>query len=111
MTTFQNNGKLKLLIIVGTRPEIIRLAAVINRCREYFDCILAHTGQNRRQTESHPSSLEDGRGAKEEGDKSITEGLNFGKLSCHIPSIRDKNLEVTTAKIMSDKLWHNLRHK
>ena len=46
MTTFQNNGKLKLIIIVGTRPEIIRLAAVINRCREYFDCILAHTGQN-----------------------------------------------------------------
>ena len=46
MTTFQNNGKLKLLIIVGTRPEIIRLAAVINKCREYFDCILAHTGQN-----------------------------------------------------------------
>ncbi len=44
--TFQNNGKLKLLIIVGTRPEIIRLAAVINKCRKYFDCILAHTGQN-----------------------------------------------------------------
>ena len=43
---FQNNGKLKLLIIVGTRPEIIRLAAVINKCRKYFDCILAHTGQN-----------------------------------------------------------------
>ena len=43
---FQNNGKLKLLIIVGTRPEIIRLAAVISKCREYFDCILAHTGQN-----------------------------------------------------------------
>lgn len=43
---FQDNGKLKLLIIVGTRPEIIRLAAVINKCREYFDCILAHTGQN-----------------------------------------------------------------
>ena len=43
---FQNNGKLKLLIIVGTRPEIIRLAAVINKCRLYFDCILAHTGQN-----------------------------------------------------------------
>ena len=43
---FQNNGKLKLLIIVGTRPEIIRLAAVINKCRTYFDCILAHTGQN-----------------------------------------------------------------
>ncbi len=40
------NGKLKLLIIVGTRPEIIRLAAVINKCRKYFDCILAHTGQN-----------------------------------------------------------------
>ncbi len=43
---FQNNGKLKLLIIVGTRPEIIRLAAVITKCRKYFDCILAHTGQN-----------------------------------------------------------------
>ncbi len=43
---FQDNGKLKLLIIVGTRPEIIRLAAVINKCREYFDCVLAHTGQN-----------------------------------------------------------------
>ncbi len=43
---WQNNGKLKLLIIVGTRPEIIRLAAVINKCRTYFDCILAHTGQN-----------------------------------------------------------------
>jgi len=46
MTQFKNNGKLKLLIIVGTRPEIIRLAAVINKCRKYFDCILAHTGQN-----------------------------------------------------------------
>ena len=44
--TFANNGKLKLLIIVGTRPEIIRLAAVINKCRQYFDTILAHTGQN-----------------------------------------------------------------
>ena len=43
---FKNNGKLKLLIIVGTRPEIIRLAAVISKCRRYFDCILAHTGQN-----------------------------------------------------------------
>ena len=43
---FQNDGKLKLLIIVGTRPEIIRLAAVIQKCRRYFDCILAHTGQN-----------------------------------------------------------------
>ena len=46
MAKFKNNGKLKLLIIVGTRPEIIRLAAVINKCREYFDCLLAHTGQN-----------------------------------------------------------------
>lgn len=46
MASFKNNGKLKLLIIVGTRPEIIRLAAVINKCRTYFDCILAHTGQN-----------------------------------------------------------------
>ena len=44
--SFQNNGKLKLLIIVGTRPEIIRLSAVITKCRQYFDCILAHTGQN-----------------------------------------------------------------
>ncbi len=43
---FQDNGKLKLLIIVGTRPEIIRLAAVNTKCRKYFDCILAHTGQN-----------------------------------------------------------------
>lgn len=43
---FENNGKLKLLIIVGTRPEIIRLAAVINKCRQYFDTVLAHTGQN-----------------------------------------------------------------
>lgn len=43
---FRDNGKLKLLIIVGTRPEIIRLSAVINKCRIYFDCILAHTGQN-----------------------------------------------------------------
>jgi len=46
MASFQNNGKLKLLIIVGTRPEIIRLSAVINKCRKYFDTILAHTGQN-----------------------------------------------------------------
>ena len=46
MAAFKNNGKLKLLIIVGTRPEIIRLSAVINKCREYFDVILAHTGQN-----------------------------------------------------------------
>lgn len=43
---FKNNGKLKLLIIVGTRPEIIRLSAVIKACRKYFDCLLAHTGQN-----------------------------------------------------------------
>ena len=43
---FANNGKLKLLVIVGTRPEIIRLAAVIDKCRKYFDTILAHTGQN-----------------------------------------------------------------
>ncbi|MBQ5601349.1 MAG: UDP-N-acetyl glucosamine 2-epimerase [Clostridia bacterium] len=44
--SFKNNGKLKLLIIVGTRPEIIRLSAVITKCRKYFDVILAHTGQN-----------------------------------------------------------------
>ena len=44
--SFENNGKLKLLIIVGTRPEIIRLSAVIGKCRKYFDCVLAHTGQN-----------------------------------------------------------------
>ena len=46
MASFQNNGKLKLLIIVGTRPEIIRLSAVINKCCQYFDTLLAHTGQN-----------------------------------------------------------------
>ncbi len=46
MASFKNNGKLKLLIIVGTRPEIIRLAEVIKKCRKYFDCLLAHTGQN-----------------------------------------------------------------
>ena len=46
MASFKNNGKLKLLIIAGTRPEIIRLSAVIGKCRKYFDCILAHTGQN-----------------------------------------------------------------
>lgn len=43
---FQNNGKLKLLIIVGTRPEIIRLSVIVEKCRRYFDCILVHTGQN-----------------------------------------------------------------
>lgn len=43
---FKDDGRLKLLIIVGTRPEIIRLAAVIKKCRKYFDCVLAHTGQN-----------------------------------------------------------------
>lgn len=46
MAGFKNNGKIKLLIIVGTRPEIIRLTAVINKCRQYFDVVLAHTGQN-----------------------------------------------------------------
>ena len=46
MAAFQNNGKLKLLIIVGTRPEIIRLSAVITKCRKYFDTLLAHPGQN-----------------------------------------------------------------
>ena len=46
MADWKNNGRLKLLIIVGTRPEIIRLAAVIKKCRKYFDTILAHTGQN-----------------------------------------------------------------
>ena len=46
MKHFKDDGKLKLLIIVGTRPEIIRLAAVIKKCRKYFDCLLAHTGQN-----------------------------------------------------------------
>ena len=50
MATWKNNGKLKLLIIVGTRPEIIRLAAVIKKCRVYFDTILAHTGQNYQET-------------------------------------------------------------
>ena len=45
-TGFENNGKLKLMIIVGTRPEIIRLSAVIRKCRQYFDTLLVHTGQN-----------------------------------------------------------------
>ena len=44
--SFKDDGRLKLLIIVGTRPEIIRLSAVIRKCRRYFDCVLAHTGQN-----------------------------------------------------------------
>ena len=43
---WQNNGKIRLMIIVGTRPEIIRLAAVIKKCRKYFDTLLVHTGQN-----------------------------------------------------------------
>ena len=43
---WKNNGKLKLLIIVGTRPEVIRLSEVIKKCRKYFDTILCHTGQN-----------------------------------------------------------------
>ena len=46
MAEWKEDGKLKLLIIVGTRPEIIRLAAVIKKCRTYFDTLLAHTGQN-----------------------------------------------------------------
>ena len=46
MAEFKNNGKLKLMIIVGTRPEIIRLSAVIKKCRQYFDMMLVHTGQN-----------------------------------------------------------------
>ena len=78
---FANDGRLKLLIIVGTRPEIIRLAATINKCRKYFDVILAHTGQNydynlngvffkdlqlvsvghRRQTPPHPHLPHGGR--------------------------------------------------
>ena len=53
---FQNNGKLKLLIIVGTRPEIIRLSAVIDKCRKYFDCILAHTGRTTTTTSTAFSS-------------------------------------------------------
>ena len=46
MVTWKNNGKLKLAIIVGTRPEIIRLSATMNKCREFFDTLLIHTGQN-----------------------------------------------------------------
>ena len=53
---FKENGKLKLLIIVGTRPEIIRLAAVINKCRQYFDCLLAHTGQNYDVSDLSPAT-------------------------------------------------------
>ena len=44
--SWRNNGKIKLMIIVGTRPEVIRLSAVIKKCREYFDTVLVHTGQN-----------------------------------------------------------------
>ncbi|MCR4615380.1 MAG: UDP-N-acetyl glucosamine 2-epimerase [Clostridiales bacterium] len=44
--SFRNDGKIKLLIIVGTRPEVIRLSSIIKKCRQYFDCLLAHTGQN-----------------------------------------------------------------
>ena len=44
--SFRNDGRLKLLIIVGTRPEVIRLSEVIKKCRRHFDCLLAHTGQN-----------------------------------------------------------------
>lgn len=43
---FKDDGRLKLLIIVGTRPEVIRLSEVIKKCRRHFDCLLAHTGQN-----------------------------------------------------------------
>ena len=50
---FKNNGKLKLMIIVGTRPEIIRLSATINKCRDYFDTLLVHTGQNYDYTLNH----------------------------------------------------------
>lgn len=46
MVRFKNDGRLKLLIIVGTRPEVIRLSEVIKKCRRHFDCLLAHTGQN-----------------------------------------------------------------
>ena len=46
VSPFKDNGKIKLLIVVGTRPEVIRLAAVIKKCRMYFDTLLAHTGQN-----------------------------------------------------------------
>ena len=55
---FADDGRLKLVIIVGTRPEIIRLAAVINKCRKYFDCILAHTGQDRKSTRLNSSHSE-----------------------------------------------------
>ena len=44
--SWRNNDKIKLMIIVGTRPEVIRLSAVIKKCREYFDTVLVHTGQN-----------------------------------------------------------------
>ena len=58
------------MIIVGTRPEIIRLAAVINKCRQYFDCLLAHTGRTDDKPSGVPSLLEHFRGAKEEDERS-----------------------------------------
>ena len=57
MKNFKNDGRLKLLIIVGTRPEIIRLSAVINKCRRYFDTLLAHTGQNYDYNLNGPTSI------------------------------------------------------
>ena len=44
--SFKGDGRLRLLIVVGTRPEVIRLSEVIKKCRRHFDCLLAHTGQN-----------------------------------------------------------------
>lgn len=56
MIRFKNDGRLKLLIIVGTRPEVIRLSEVIKKCRRHFDCLLAHTGQNYDYTLNTSSS-------------------------------------------------------
>ena len=58
MTTFKNNGKLKLLIIVGTRPEIIRLAAVINKCRKYFSTKLRQINTDRKKSITNNNSLD-----------------------------------------------------
>ena len=63
MKTFKNNGRLKLLIIVGTRPEIIRLSAVINKCRQYFDTLLAHTGQKLDAPDIYMEAVGDDLGA------------------------------------------------
>ena len=94
MAQFKNNGKLKLLIIVGTRPEIIRLAAVINKCREYFDCLLAHTGQN------YDYNL---------NERFMTKTPYGNLLMKHVPNMTHEELK--KEKVIADKKWLELSKK